>query len=138
MTKGYKNGSQFGAGLKLAKKQQGLTFTVVLAIMSVLFFCALVGFKIGPHYMEYMTVKKIAVDLTRKEDVLKSTKSKVYKHIDQAYSTNNLWDLKAKDTIELQKDANKGYVVTVNYEKRINLISNIDVVTVFNNSVNAE
>ncbi len=110
----------------------------VFAIMSVVFFLALAAFKVGPHYMEYMTVKNIATDLSHNDELMKGTKSKVVKHINQAYNTNNLWDLKAKDTIDLQKDSNKGFVVTVNYEKRINLIYNIDVVTVFNKSVNSE
>ncbi|MEE9335929.1 MAG: DUF4845 domain-containing protein [Granulosicoccaceae bacterium] len=138
MTKSYRSGRQLGAGLKLANKQRGVSFMAVFAIMSVVFFLALAAFKVGPHYMEYMTVKNIATDLSHNDELMKGTKSKVVKHINQAYNTNNLWDLKAKDTIDLQKDSNKGFVVTVNYEKRINLIYNIDVVTVFNKSVNSE
>ncbi len=134
MTKNY-NG---GRGVKLANKQQGLSFASVLAIVSVVVFIALAGFKIGPYYMEYLTVKKIASDLTKNDDLMRGTKSKVVKHIDGAFHTNSLWDLKAKDTIDLQKDGNKGYLVTVNYEKRVNLLFNIDVVTVFNKTVNGD
>jgi len=122
---------------KLTNKQRGASFAPVLAIVTIVVFIAMTGFKVGPYYMEYLTVKKIATDLTHDEELMRGNKSKVFKHINGAFHTNSLWDLKAKDTIDLQKDGNKGFLVTVNYEKRVNLLFNLDVVTVFNKTVNA-
>ena len=138
MTTNYRSGSQLAASLKPANKQRGVSFAGVLAVVSILVFIMLTAFKIGPYYMEYMTVKKIATDISKDQELMSGTKSKIVKQINQQYHTNSLWDLKAKDTVDLQKDGNKGYLVTVNYEKRINLIANIDVVTVFNKAVNGD
>ena len=138
MTKNYRSGRPLEAGFKLASKQQGLSFAPILAIVAILVFLTMTAFKIGPYYMEYMTVKKIATDISKDDELMSGTKSNIVKKINQQYHTNSLWDLKAKDTVNLQKDGNKGYLVTVNYEKRINLFANIDVVTVFNKAVNGD
>ena len=103
----------------------------VMFLVGVFGFIGLFAFKVGPSYIEYLTVSKIADDIAGNPDLMKRPKSKVYQAIDKAYRTNNLWDLAARDTIVLQKDKNKGYLVKVQYEKRANLFSNIHVVTAF-------
>ncbi len=132
MTQYYQADRKLGKALVLAHKQRGMSMIAVFLIVAVAVFFVTAAFKVGPNYMEYLTVAKIAEDATADSDVMKGPKSKVHKYINQAYRTNNLWDLKSEDTIELQKDGRLGYKVKVNYEKRINLFSNIDVVTVFN------
>ena len=138
MSMNNRNGHQLGAGVALARKQKGMSFLAMFAVVAVVVFLAMFAFKVGPSYMEFMTVKTIAEDVSNNPDLLKGPKSNVVKYIDQSYRTNNLWDLKASETIDLQKDGRLGYVITVNYEKRANLFANIDVVTVFNKSVNGE
>jgi hypothetical protein len=108
-----------------------------MLILSVTIFLGLFAIKVGPHYLENWTVTKIASDLAADPQMLKQPRSKVYKHLSQAYRTNNLWDLEAEDTIKLKKDAKKGYIVSVQYEKRANLFHNIDLVTSFNKTTNA-
>ena len=119
-------------------RQQGLGYTGYLVILSVSIFIGLFAMKVGPHYFEHWTVTKVAQDLAAKPDLLKQPKSKVYQYINQAYRTNNLWDLKAEDTIKLTRDAKKGYVVSVQYERRSNLFHNIDLVTSFDNQTSAK
>ncbi len=115
----------------LRSKQKGMSFLGVFFIVGVFVFLGIVAFKVVPNYFEYMTVSKIADDVANNKDLMRSNKSKIYGYIDQAYRTNNLWDLKSKETIQLTKDGSRGYKVQVNYEKRTNLFSNIDVVTAF-------
>jgi len=117
------------AGLPI--HQKGMSFLGVFALVSVLAFLGLFAFKVVPGYLEYMTVAKIADDVAGNAELMKQPKSKVNAYIGQAYRTNNLWDLKAQETIKLSKDGRKGYKVEVDYEKRANLISNIYVVTAF-------
>ncbi len=131
MTKSTVSRRRLGKDVVGFKKQRGMSFIAVFMLLAVILFFATAAFKIGPSYMEYLTVSKIAEDVSKNSEVLKGSKSKVIKYINQAYRTNNLWDLKAEDTVELKKDGRRGYTVKVNYEKRTNLISNIDVVTVF-------
>lgn len=120
------------------RSQRGLGLTGMLIVMAVAIFLGLFAFKVAPHYMENWTVMKIADDVAANPELLKKPRSKVYAYIDQAYRTNNLWDLDAKETIKLKKDGNKGYLVTVQYEKRAKLFHNIDLVTTFDTTTNAD
>lgn len=114
-----------------ARLQRGMGMTTVMVIISVALFLGLFAFKVGPHYFENWTVNKVVEEISAKPDVLKKPRSKVYAQINKAYRQNNLWDLKAEDTIELKKNKKTGYTLIVNYEKRANLFANIDVVTTF-------
>ena len=127
----------FSHGWCTYKHQRGAGLVSIMLILSVTIFLGLFAIKVGPHYLENWTVTKIASDLAADPQMLKQPRSKVYKHLSQAYRTNNLWDLEAEDTIKLKKDAKKGYIVSVQYEKRANLFHNIDLVTSFNKTTNA-
>ena len=120
------------------KKQQGLGYTGYLLIMSVAIFMGMFAFKVGPNYFEHWTVEKVVEDLAEQPDVLKQPKSQVYAHINRAYRQNNLWDLKAEETVKLTRDAKRGYIIEVKYEKRDQLFHNIDVVTSFDSTVNGD
>jgi len=102
-----------------------------MAILGVAMFIGLFAIKVGPAYLENMTVNKIVAKKAADRELMQSPRSKVYSAIDRAYGTNNLYAMKAADTIQLKKHAERGYVMTVAYEKRTNLFGNVDVVTVF-------
>jgi len=125
-------------GNRMWPKQQGTSLTTVMVIISIAMFLGLFTFKLVPHYLENLTVSTIAEELSENTELLKQPRSKIYAHLTRAYRTNNLWDLDAEETILLKKSRNKGYIVTVQYEKRTNLFHNIDLVTSFNNAVNAD
>lgn len=112
-------------------RQHGLSILTLCVILAIGSFLALFAFKVGPAYLEYWTVKKIAEDVQSNAELMKQPRSKILTQIDKSYRTNNLWDLRAEDTITLTKHKTKGYLVTVDYERRANLLSNIDLVTVF-------
>ena len=117
------------------KHQRGMGMLSIFCIIAVALFIGMFAFKVAPHYMENWTVSKIASDVASNPELLQQPRSKVYSYIQQAYGMNNLWELKPEETIKLKKNGNKGYVVTVQYEKRDTLISNIDVVTSFDTEV---
>jgi len=113
------------------KRQAGISFIGVFVLISMLLFIGLFAVKVVPGYIEFMTVSSIVEDTQTNPELMKSTKSNVMSSIDAAYRHNNLWDLRAKDTITLTKDRTLGYKVEVAYEKRANLFRNIFVVTEF-------
>jgi len=119
------------------KRQAGMSFIGIFVLVSMLLFIGLFALKVVPGYVEFMTVSSIVDDTQTDAELMKSPKSKVLDSIDIAYRQNNLWDLKAKDTIKLTKDRALGYKVEVEYEKRSNLFSNIFVVTEFKKEAEA-
>jgi len=117
--------------MKTRATQRGMSMTVVMLIMATAIFFGLFAFKAGPAYFENWTVSKIADDIASNPELMRAPKSKIYQSIQDQYRHNNLWDLKAEETIVLKKDGKRGYLVTVDYEKRENLFSNIDLVMRF-------
>jgi len=118
----------------LATRQGGMSVFTVLVIVSVVAFLGLFAFKVVPNYMEYLTVKSIGTDISSNAELMKKPKSKVMHAIAQSYRANSLWELKPEESFVLTKDAKRGYIVTIAYEKRANLFKNIDVVTRFDHS----
>ena len=104
----------------------------VFIMLSVGIFLGIFAIKIVPEYMENLTVESIVQTAVNDPAVLKQTKSRIYNHLNKAYRQNNLWDLKAEDTVVLEKlGRNKGYNIKIKYEKRTNFIHNIYLVTAF-------
>ena len=118
--------------------QRGLSTIGVLVLMSVAVFLGLFALKAGPVYFENLTVKKIVADTVADRDLMRSSRSKVYEQLNAQYGINNLWGLKAEDTVELKRDGDRGYVARVNYEKRENLFANIDLVMRFDQPLGDE
>ena len=113
------------------RRQRGMSTIAVLALVSVAIFVGLFAVKVAPAYFENATIEKIVETKAADASLMKAPRSKVYQALNQAYRHNNLWDMRAEDTIKLKKDGARGYLIEVAYEKRANLFANIDVVTVF-------
>jgi len=104
----------------------------VLLMLTVGIFLGIFAIKVVPEYLENWTVKAIVQSAAEDPAVLKQTKSEIYTHLNKAYRQNNLWELTAEDTVVLEKlGRNKGYNISVKYEKRTNFIHNIFLVTSF-------
>jgi len=119
---------------RLTARQNGMSVFSVLIVLSIVAFLGLFAFKVVPNYMEYLTVKSIGSDISNNADLMKKPKSKVMQAIAQSYRSNSLWELKPEESFVLTKDAKRGYIVTIDYEKRAVLFKNIDVVTRFDHT----
>ena len=116
-------------------RQRGLSMVAVAVVLAVSAFLGLFAFKVGPAYLENATINKIVADKAADGTLRGVPRSKAYQLLNAAYRMNSLYDLKAEDTVELRNDGASGYRMTVRYEKRENLFSNIDVVTRFEKSI---
>ena len=113
------------------QRQRGTSVWSMMAIAGLCIFFAMVAFKIGPSYAEYMTVSSVADNVASRTELLRGPKSKVYQNIGQAFKQNNLWDAVPTEMIRLEKDGARGMTVHVDYESRTNLFGNVYVVTKF-------
>ena len=114
----------------MKRTQRGMTlisFIVVLAVVGIFIY---MGMKLIPMYSEYYSLKQALAGLARDPGITDNDPAKIkdllFRRLDVSYSTN----IKPADVKIVRKDA--GYLMTVNYEVRKPLISNIDVVGRFN------
>ncbi|MFT6303838.1 MAG: hypothetical protein ACI9XK_004161 [Granulosicoccus sp.] len=114
------------------QRQHGIGMVTVFVMLAIGIFLGIFAIKVVPQYIENWTVQSIVQDAVNDPDLLKQTKGRIYTHLNKAYRQNNLWDLKAEDSITLEKlGRDKGYKLLVKYERRANFIHNIYLVTAF-------
>lgn len=108
------------------RKHSGITmigFLITLAVVMLFVYC---GMKIIPMYSEYYSVKKALASLANEPDITNTSKEKIrelfFKRLYMSYA-NNVKPEALK--IESRDD---GYLMTVDYERREQLIANLDIV----------
>lgn len=116
--------------MTFAGSQKGLSFLGWLVLLAVLAFVASTGAKVVPHYLDYMSVKKIieAVGTDKAADV--TTVGGFYDYVEKGLQVNNIRDLDLKKALSVTTENNR-FLAHLNYEKREPLIQNIDLVVKF-------
>ena len=121
--------------MKLLKKQQGLSAIGWLVVISIFGFCLLVLAKLGPHYLDnryvVATLKTLADDPTFPRMTVSEVKSKLSK----TFQINNVRGKPTK-SVKVTKKAQK-ILVIIEYEERLNLLHNVDVVLVFKHQLDS-
>lgn len=118
--------------MNLLQRQKGMsTGGMLLTILAVLF-AATVVMKLFPVYMDNFTVKSILESLDRQPGITKASTRNVKSSISKGFQTNMVRDISLDDVVV--KKENGHLVVDINYERRVDLISNIDVVITFENN----
>jgi Tfp pilus assembly protein PilE len=106
------------------KQQYGMTFIGLVLIIAAIVFFAILGMKVAPPYMEYMSVKNAikkaanSADLTSKKDVANA--------FDRSASVDNITVVKGADlTIE-------NGVISTQYQVVVPIVANASVLLDFN------
>lgn len=111
------------------KKQQGWSFTSLLAVLFVAGVFLTVGFKLAPAYYDHRTLQSIMTDTVADRALLSKKKSEIRISILNRLRLNNMRDL-PKDFFKIEKD--KGTVIfNIDYEMRIPIFMNVDAIVYF-------
>ena len=119
----------------LGNRQQGISIISLVLLLALLGTLAIVSFRFIPLYADYFTVVKIAQDMQAEGSVLNKPKREIRNMLNKRFRTNNLWDLKAEETIKIKKDPARGVLLHIDYEVRSPLIYNLEVVAKFDKVV---
>lgn len=112
-------------------KQRGLSALGVLLVLAIAGFFLTVAAAIGPLYLDNSFVNAALQSLSN-EPIHKLSDSKIRRRLQDAFTINNVRDVNAKDTvIERKKTAT---IVRLDYERRVHLFANVDIVVVFENT----
>jgi len=111
------------------RKQSGMTMLGFLITLSVVMLFLYVGMKVGPMYTEFFAVKKALAGMASEPGLAESSKENVRKmfmrRLDISYALN------VKPEALKVESTDAGYMLTVDYELRKDLIANLDVVGKF-------
>lgn len=119
------------------QKQRGLTMISWILVLAVLAFCGKFAFSVVPMYAENMYIVKALKSLGDSGDrVSELSDSEIKKRLSNFYLINNVTSEGAKNIVIDRKS--KSLMITIDYENRANLFYNIDLVTRFQNHLDAD
>jgi hypothetical protein len=122
--------------MRTLKKQQGLGMLAWLVVLAIAGFFLLCAFKIIPLYAENRYVisglKALVEPGTKLEDM---TTAEIKKKMGNFYMINNVRSKDAQNIV-VERDARR-VVVKIDYEARVNLFYNLDVVVDFKNHLDS-
>jgi len=115
-------------------KQRGMSSSNLIALIALLGFFLTLFFKMGPVYLSNMNVRSAMKSMVQGNDDLGSmTKSEIYSEFSNYFLINNIRDKNIKDIqVVKQKDRT---LINDEYEVRVPLFLNIDVVMSFRNQI---
>jgi len=110
-------------------KQQGMTLIGWVVTLAVLGFFALIAIRLVPVYIESYTVGSVLKDMASEGQLAGETKHALRETFGKRLSINEARHVSRKD-LKIT-DVAGGHQLVVDYEARVPLISNIDLVASF-------
>ena len=110
----------------MKRTQGGMTmlgFLITLSVVILFLFC---GMKIVPMYIEYYSVKKALASIANEQDTSSATKDKIRAMFARHITIDYVKIIKP-DMLKIEA-TDSGFNLTVDYERRAELIANLDVV----------
>lgn len=119
--------------MKALKQHQEAGF---IGISIILLMCAtigLFGLKVLPLYIENISLNEIMDNLVNTDGLGKQGKKKIIERFERLLSINDIDSFHVKDAKITRSKA--AWVVTADYDARVNYIANIDIVVHFEKTV---
>ncbi|WP_039916430.1 DUF4845 domain-containing protein [Cellvibrio mixtus] len=123
--------------MKSLKHQRGLGMLQWALVIAVAGFFLLFAFKVVPLYAENRYVESALRSLVSGgEKIEEMTDAEITKKLNNFYMINNVRSEGPTKNIKIEREAEKA-VITVDYETRVPLLYNIDLVLVFKNHLDS-
>src|SRR6056297_134435 len=117
------------SGISSPSRQRGLTGMGWLAVLVLVVSGITLTLKIGPHYIDFYTMKSVLEGLPA-DQVHKMSRTQINDTLEKRFKLNNLRDFRIRDIITVDRGRD-GTSLEVNYERRENLFFNVDVIITF-------
>ncbi|MGV8943174.1 DUF4845 domain-containing protein [Thermomonas sp.] len=112
------------------RKQSGITmigFLISLALIILFIYC---GMKIIPMYTEFYSVKQAMAAMAKDPEMGNASKDKIRESFKRRLDISYANTVLKMDPLKIES-TDTGYMMTVDYERREALISNLDIVGKF-------
>jgi len=111
------------------KQQRGIGFIGLIFVFVVVGAVTLLGLKLVPAYLEYMSIKKVLAAMATSEEVKSGTVTEIRKSFDRRAGIDNINVIKPDD-LEISKEGGET-VVQVSYKQNIPLFTGYTLVIDF-------
>ena len=117
--------------MNIKHKQHGASMFGILLILSIGSLFLMTAFKLVPVYIEATNVKTAINNLQDKPGLTKMSKQKIKSSLQQSLDMNGQRDVDLSG-LEVTNEADR-IIITLNYDKRVPWIQNIDLMLHFEN-----
>lgn len=117
-------------------KQRGMTFLGLVSIVAAIVFVAVIGMKLTPAYLEFISVKKAIAKIANEPGFASMSKKDIIDEFDRSATIDDIKVVKGSD-LEIAKgeaDTQAKPVVSVEYQAVVPLIANISALLEFETS----
>lgn len=115
--------------MRTLKSQRGMTAIGWLIVLALIGFFVLLALRMIPSYLEFFTVTSALESLQNEPGMANQTPQDIRKMLGKRFDINDVKSITAKD-VAIQKQGG-AYLVGVDYEVRMPVIGNVDVVMSF-------
>ncbi|MBT4521718.1 MAG: DUF4845 domain-containing protein [Halieaceae bacterium] len=112
--------------MKLLHRQTGMSLPGLLSIAVMVGFFILCLIKLGPQYMEYLSVKKVVTTVATEKASEDVAIRDIRRRIADLFNTNQIRGLKSKE-VKIYRKNGRMYI-DANYESRVNIVGSVDAV----------
>ena len=116
--------------MRFARAQKGMSLLGWMVVLALVAFFASTGFKMFPHYMDYMALEGMITKVETDPALDIRTTRDFYEHVEKGMTVNGIRDLKLEDALQIKLEGGE-FLVHLQYEKREHLIQNLDLVANF-------
>lgn len=114
-------------------RQNGMTAIGWMLMLGLIAFFTLITLRLVPLYLEYAKVVTSLESLKDEPGITRKTKPEIFRMLQKRFDVNDVETVSAKQ-VKIKKD--KGILtVSIDYERREHLISNIDIVATFDKKI---
>ena len=115
-------------------KQQGMSSLGWLIVIGIFAFFLLCVFRVGSLYMDDYFVGG-SLEKFKDDDLDNMSNGEIRSQISRYFTVDSVRDISAKD-VKIER-TNKSVVLTLDYEKRVEFLGNLDVVVRFSHKVDS-
>jgi hypothetical protein len=116
--------------------QRGISLVGMLFAFVLAGFFVTIGVTLGPHYLEFLTVKSIIKDVAEDPELTNAGKMDVLKTIQNRLYVNSVRSIDPKSFS--YRETTRGYGVGVDYQVKEHLFANVGVVPSFTDETVSE
>ena len=113
--------------------QRGMTAIGWLLVMGLIAFFALITLRLVPLYLEYSKVSSVFESLAKEQGVGGRSRNEIITLVTKRFGVNDVREVSPK-LVKVSKSGGV-MVISIEYERREHLMSNIDIVASFNKQV---
>ncbi len=123
--------------MKFGNRQKGLGVAGWLVLILLFGGAMTIGMKLFPVYMDHNTIANVLDGLAVQPGLGAKRNSAIEETILQRLKVNNIRDFNMKQNLKLERD-NNGVRIILDYEVRVPLVSNVDLVASFDKEVSLQ